>query len=47
MTTVIRFFIEQGHHLGRPSRIRVDVEGDRVRLSGSGVVTGHGELRPA
>jgi len=27
--------IEQGHRLGRPSRIRVDVAGDRVRLSGS------------
>jgi PhzF family phenazine biosynthesis protein len=37
--------IEQGHFLGRPSRIRVDVTGDRVRLSGSGVVTAHGELR--
>jgi PhzF family phenazine biosynthesis protein len=40
-------FIEQGHHLGRPSRIRVDVAGDRVRLSGSGLVTAHGELRLA
>ncbi|MFC7546864.1 PhzF family phenazine biosynthesis protein [Plantactinospora sp. GCM10030261] len=40
-------FIEQGHHLGRPSRIRVDVVDDRVRLSGSGLVTGHGELRLA
>jgi trans-2,3-dihydro-3-hydroxyanthranilate isomerase len=38
-------FIEQGHRLGRPSRIRVDVDGDRVRLYGSGLVTGHGELR--
>jgi trans-2,3-dihydro-3-hydroxyanthranilate isomerase len=37
--------IEQGHRLGRPSRIRVDVDGDRVRLSGSGIVTGQGELR--
>ncbi|MCX5065980.1 PhzF family phenazine biosynthesis protein [Micromonospora lupini] len=37
--------IEQGHRLGRPSRIRVDVTGDRVRLSGSGLVTAHGELR--
>jgi len=37
--------IEQGHRLGRPSRIRVDVAGDRVRLSGSGVITAHGELR--
>ncbi|MFI5893510.1 PhzF family phenazine biosynthesis protein [Actinoplanes sp. NPDC051513] len=40
-------FIEQGHHLGRPSRIRVDVAVDRVRLSGSGLVTAHGELRLA
>ncbi|MET0494691.1 MAG: PhzF family phenazine biosynthesis protein [Actinoplanes sp.] len=40
-------FIEQGHRLGRPSRIRVDVDGDLVRLSGSGLVTGHGELRLA
>jgi PhzF family phenazine biosynthesis protein len=38
-------FIEQGHRLGRPSRLRVDVDGDRVRLSGSGLVTGRGELR--
>jgi trans-2,3-dihydro-3-hydroxyanthranilate isomerase len=38
-------FLEQGHRLGRPSRIRVDVTPDRVRLSGSGLVTGHGELR--
>ncbi|KUL26935.1 phenazine biosynthesis protein PhzF family [Actinoplanes awajinensis subsp. mycoplanecinus] len=39
--------IEQGHHLGRPSRIRVDVTGDRVRLSGSGLVVAQGELRLA
>jgi trans-2,3-dihydro-3-hydroxyanthranilate isomerase len=38
-------FIEQGHRLGRPSRIRVDVTGDRVRLSGSGLISAHGELR--
>lgn len=38
-------FIEQGHRLGRPSRIRVDVAGDRVRLSGSGLITAEGELR--
>ena len=37
--------IEQGHRLGRPSRIMVDVAGDRVRLSGSGVVTARGEIR--
>ena len=40
-------FIEQGHHLGRPSRIRVDVADDRVRVSGSGLVTAQGELRLA
>ncbi|XVV17237.1 PhzF family phenazine biosynthesis protein [Actinoplanes sp. CA-131856] len=38
-------FIEQGHHLGRPSRLRVDVTGDRVRLSGSGLIVAEGELR--
>jgi trans-2,3-dihydro-3-hydroxyanthranilate isomerase len=37
--------IEQGHRLGRPSRIRVDVDRDRVRLHGSGLVVGHGEVR--
>ena len=37
--------IEQGHRIGRPSRIRVDVEGDRVRLSGSGIISGKGQLR--
>ncbi|GAA2848332.1 epimerase [Actinoplanes cyaneus] len=36
--------LEQGRRLGRPSRIRVDVAGDRVRISGSGVITAHGEL---
>ncbi|GAA3396658.1 PhzF family phenazine biosynthesis protein [Cryptosporangium minutisporangium] len=40
-------FIEQGHYLGRPSRIRVDVADDRVRLSGSGLITARGELRLA
>jgi trans-2,3-dihydro-3-hydroxyanthranilate isomerase len=40
-------FIEQGHRLGRPSRIRVDIDGDRVRLSGSGLVVGDGQLRLA
>jgi trans-2,3-dihydro-3-hydroxyanthranilate isomerase len=40
-------FIEQGHRLGRPSRIRVDVAGDLVRLSGSGLVTAEGKLRLA
>ncbi|TDD11727.1 PhzF family phenazine biosynthesis protein [Nonomuraea deserti] len=39
--------IEQGHELGRPSRIQLEVDGDRVRISGSGIVTGRGELRLA
>jgi PhzF family phenazine biosynthesis protein len=38
-------YLAQGHALGRPSRIRVDVEGERVRLSGSGIVSGRGALR--
>jgi trans-2,3-dihydro-3-hydroxyanthranilate isomerase len=41
-TTVL---IEQGHSLGRPSRIRVDVSGDRVRLGGAAVVVAEGTLR--
>ena len=36
--------IEQGHRIGRPSRIRVDVDGERVRLSGSGLVVAEGQL---
>ncbi|MFI7610902.1 PhzF family phenazine biosynthesis protein [Nonomuraea terrae] len=39
--------IEQGHKLGRPSRIQVEVDGDRVRISGSGIITARGELRLA
>lgn len=39
--------IEQGHGLGRPSRIQVEVDGDRVRISGSGIITARGELRLA
>ncbi len=38
-------YLVQGHALGRPSRIRVDVEGERIRLSGSGIVSGRGALR--
>jgi trans-2,3-dihydro-3-hydroxyanthranilate isomerase len=41
-TTVI---IEQGHALGRPSRIHVEVNGDQVRLGGAGVVVAEGNLR--
>jgi trans-2,3-dihydro-3-hydroxyanthranilate isomerase len=36
--------IEQGHALGRPSRIAVTVTGDRVRVSGSGVIAAHGTI---
>ena len=36
--------IEQGHALGRPSRIEVSVHDDRVRISGSGVVVASGTL---
>jgi PhzF family phenazine biosynthesis protein len=37
--------IVQGQAIGRPSRLRVHVAGDRVRLSGSGIVSGRGSLR--
>ena len=40
-TTVI---IEQGHALGRPSRIQVQVSGQRVRVGGSGLVVAQGTL---
>jgi PhzF family phenazine biosynthesis protein len=36
--------VEQGHALGRPSSIHVTVSGDRVRVSGSGVVVAQGTL---
>jgi PhzF family phenazine biosynthesis protein len=36
--------VEQGHALGRPSRIKVAVSGERVRVSGSGLVVAHGTL---
>jgi trans-2,3-dihydro-3-hydroxyanthranilate isomerase len=36
--------VEQGHALGRPSRIQVTVSGPRVRVSGSGLVVGDGTL---
>jgi trans-2,3-dihydro-3-hydroxyanthranilate isomerase len=37
--------VEQGHALGRPSRIQVTVSGERVRVSGSGLVVADGTLR--
>jgi PhzF family phenazine biosynthesis protein len=36
--------VEQGHALGRPSRIQVAVSGKRVRVSGSGTVVAQGTL---
>jgi trans-2,3-dihydro-3-hydroxyanthranilate isomerase len=36
--------VEQGHALGRPSRIRVTVDGSRVTVSGSGLVVAEGRL---
>ena len=40
-TTVI---VEQGYALGRPSRIQVTVSGQRVQVSGSGLVVAEGRL---
>jgi PhzF family phenazine biosynthesis protein len=37
--------IEQGHAIGRPSRIRIDVDGPRVTISGAAVITAEGKLR--
>jgi len=37
--------IEQGHAMGRPSRLELRVSGDDVRLYGSGVVIAEGILR--
>src|SRR5206468_8653528 len=36
--------IEQGHALGRPSRIQVDISGPRIRVGGSGLVVAEGTL---
>lgn len=36
--------VEQGHSLGRPSRIQVAVSGELVRVSGSGLVVAQGTL---
>jgi len=36
--------VEQGYAMGRPSRIAVSVDGERVRVSGSGVVAAEGVL---
>ena len=37
--------VEQGHALGRPSRIQVTVSGRRVRVSGSGLVVAEGTIK--
>jgi trans-2,3-dihydro-3-hydroxyanthranilate isomerase len=37
--------IEQGHRIGRPSRIEIRVEGQRVTISGTGVIAAEGTLR--
>ena len=39
------WIVEQGFALGRPSRLRVAVQGPTVRLSGSGMVVADGTLR--
>ena len=36
--------VEQGHAMGRPSQIRVEVAGARVRIGGAGVVVAEGTL---
>jgi trans-2,3-dihydro-3-hydroxyanthranilate isomerase len=36
--------VEQGHELGRPSRIEVRVQGEVVEIVGRCVVTAHGFL---
>jgi trans-2,3-dihydro-3-hydroxyanthranilate isomerase len=36
--------VEQGHAMGRPSRIRVQVTGDRVRVGGAAVTVAEGML---
>jgi trans-2,3-dihydro-3-hydroxyanthranilate isomerase len=37
--------IEQGHRIGRPSRIRVDAAGPHIRIVGQGLVVADGTLR--
>jgi PhzF family phenazine biosynthesis protein len=37
--------VDQGAATGRPSRLRIDVDGDRVHLSGTGLITATGRLR--
>jgi trans-2,3-dihydro-3-hydroxyanthranilate isomerase len=37
--------IEQGHALGRPSRIEIRVDGERVTIAGAAIVTAEGAMR--
>jgi trans-2,3-dihydro-3-hydroxyanthranilate isomerase len=39
-----RVLVEQGHAMGRPSRIHVQVSGEQVRIAGAGVVVAEGTL---
>ena len=40
----VEAIVEQGFALGRPSRLRVTVDGDDVRLSGTGLVVAEGTV---
>ncbi len=37
------FLFEQGYEMGRPSKIRARIEGDKVHVSGSGVIWARGQ----
>jgi trans-2,3-dihydro-3-hydroxyanthranilate isomerase len=37
--------VDQGYALGRPSRIRVSIDGQRVRVGGSGLIVAEGTVR--
>ena len=37
--------IEQGHALGRPSRIEIRMDGERVTIAGAAIVTAEGTMR--
>ncbi|QBD76168.1 PhzF family phenazine biosynthesis protein [Ktedonosporobacter rubrisoli] len=40
-------FIEQGHVMGRPSLIEVQVQGSEVKIAGQGVIVAEGNLYPS
>jgi PhzF family phenazine biosynthesis protein len=42
--TTATVVVEQGHSMGRPSRITVTVDGPRVQVSGSGLVVARGTM---